>query len=222
MILDLSENIQRHIYLGCEEPSETAAVRRWLRPGMTVVDVGANVGYYTALAASMVGLNGSVLSIEPSPTAYSRLNTMVKQNHLNWVSTIRVALSDRPGSLTLHLQRESNHAPTAAPIPGASWMEVPVRTLDDVLREWEVQTVDLLKIDAMGHEPQILAGAEKVLSRRGVRAILCEFYYYWLAEQGHTVETLWRMLKGFGFVDPANNNPPRPDVNDRRFLVLQS
>src|ERR1041385_7304916 len=51
MHLDLGEDIQRHIYLGAFEPRETALVRHWLHPGMTFVDVGANAGYYTALAA---------------------------------------------------------------------------------------------------------------------------------------------------------------------------
>jgi hypothetical protein len=49
MRLDLSEYIQRSIYFGCFEPRETRLVRRWLKPGMTCVDVGANVGYYTLL-----------------------------------------------------------------------------------------------------------------------------------------------------------------------------
>jgi hypothetical protein len=58
MHLDLSDFIQRKIYFGCYEPKETELVRRWLRPGMNVFDVGANVGYYTALAANLVGPAG--------------------------------------------------------------------------------------------------------------------------------------------------------------------
>jgi hypothetical protein len=53
--LDLSDYLQRHIYAGSFERVESAVVRKKLRPGMTFVDVGANVGYYTALAARLVG-----------------------------------------------------------------------------------------------------------------------------------------------------------------------
>src|SRR6185436_6075060 len=63
--LDLSEAIQRWIYMGAFEPKETALATRWLRPGMTFVDVGANVGYFTLLAASRVGPSGRVHAIEP-------------------------------------------------------------------------------------------------------------------------------------------------------------
>ncbi len=57
--LDLSDLIQRFIYLGCYEPLETAAVRKVLRPGMTFVDAGANIGYFTWLAARLVGPTGA-------------------------------------------------------------------------------------------------------------------------------------------------------------------
>src|SRR4029079_6897726 len=63
MNLDLSDLIQRRIYLGCYEPAETAFFRKILRPGHKVVDVGANVGYFTALAASLVGPGGAVVGI---------------------------------------------------------------------------------------------------------------------------------------------------------------
>src|SRR5580692_4386710 len=65
--LDLTDFIQRHIYLGTFEPAETSLVKKHLQPGMTFVDVGANVGYYTALAARLVAGNGGrVIAFEPS------------------------------------------------------------------------------------------------------------------------------------------------------------
>src|SRR5262249_46342421 len=59
--LDLSDYIQRSMYLGVYEPAESKAIRAYLKPGMTFVDVGANVGYYTLMAASLVGRDGLVI-----------------------------------------------------------------------------------------------------------------------------------------------------------------
>ena len=73
MDLDLADSIQRNIYLGTFEPQETAQVRKWLKPGMTVVDAGANIGYYSALAATCVGRSGRVFSMEPQPKTYRQL-----------------------------------------------------------------------------------------------------------------------------------------------------
>src|SRR5436190_21982560 len=65
MELDLADIIQRQIYLGCYEPDCTRWAKRALRPGGVMIDVGANVGYFTALAAARVGLAGRVFAIEP-------------------------------------------------------------------------------------------------------------------------------------------------------------
>ena len=67
---DLREVIQQHMFLGAYEAAQTSWARSLLRPGDTVVDVGANFGYYTALAASIVGSRGRVYAFEPSPVAY--------------------------------------------------------------------------------------------------------------------------------------------------------
>src|SRR5579863_8811720 len=92
--LDTSDYLQRHIYGGSFEREETGIVRRTLRPGMTFVDVGANVGYYTALAAQLVGPSGSVFAFEPSDYAYSRLQRMIDQNNLTQARAIKCALAE--------------------------------------------------------------------------------------------------------------------------------
>jgi hypothetical protein len=80
--LDLGDWIQRSIYLGTFEPLETRLVAGFLAPGMTVIDVGANVGYYTALAASRVGSKGRIFAIEPGARAFARLEKLIAKNHL--------------------------------------------------------------------------------------------------------------------------------------------
>jgi predicted methyltransferase len=80
--LDLKDLIQRDIYWGTFEPNETRLVQEYLRPSMTFLDVGANLGYYTALAASLVGRRGRVIAFEPSPYAFEKLHAMVVNNKL--------------------------------------------------------------------------------------------------------------------------------------------
>ena len=84
--LDLSEFIQRQVYLGTFEPRETSLVKGYLRPGMTFVDVRANIGYYTALAASLVGAEGRVVAFEPSAYAFEKLSAMASKSDLTQVA----------------------------------------------------------------------------------------------------------------------------------------
>lgn len=201
MDLDLSELIQRHIYLGVFEPKETALVLQYLKPGMTVVDIGANVGYYTLLAASCVGRSGRVIAVEPSPLAYQKLVTTVLTNRISQVAAFQIGIGDSIGAADLYLGSNANHSPTMLPIQAPVICNVPVRPLDDCIYEWGVERIDLLKVDVEGYEPRVFAGASIALTSRRIRAILCEFNDYWLRKAGSTPEALWQVLSFAGFVD---------------------
>lgn len=203
MELDLSDTIQRQIYLGCVGSSEVAAVRRCLRLGGVMIDVGANVGYFTALAAHCAGPTGRVFAVEPSPYAFDGLAKMVAHSSLQQVVLLQAGLGEEKGEMTLYLPPESahNHSPTM--VPTGEWLpiSVPVWTLDDCLAEWSVDHVDLLKIDVEGHEPKVLSGAAKALAAGRIGAILCEFNDYWLRAGGSSPQALWQTLADVGFVD---------------------
>lgn len=200
--LDLSDAMQRLIYLGAYEREETIAVRKALKPGHTVVDVGANVGYFTALAAQRVGPAGRVVAIEPSPYAFGRLRRMLPAN----CTAENIGLSDAPGELALYLDASAgNHTPTMsleAPEGAAhEYARVPVETLDDVAARLGIERIDLMKIDVEGHEPRILAGARRLCEAGKVRAVLCEFNEFWLRKVGSSSEELAATFRRYGFTD---------------------
>jgi FkbM family methyltransferase len=201
MNLDLADSIQRNIYLGTFEPTETACVRDWLRPGMTFVDVGANCGYYTALAASCVGASGRVFSIEPQPVAYTQLVEMVRANGLNQVRTFPYGLSTLDGEATLYLPPESSGENNATMVrhPAAREIRVHTRTLDHCISEWGIERIDVLKIDVEGYEPKVLQGATQALSKGNIRAILCEFNDVWLEAADSSSGALLSLLRSHGF-----------------------
>ncbi|HEX2093820.1 MAG TPA: FkbM family methyltransferase [Longimicrobiaceae bacterium] len=220
--LDLGEAIQWWIYLGAFEPRETAIVRSWLRPGMTFLDVGANFGYFTLLAASRVGESGRVLAVEPSPYAYGRLVETVHNNALPQVQVHQLGLSTHAGTLNLYLSPSQFHSPTMSASSGGEPVEVPVRRLDDCMDEWGVGSIDLMKLDVEGHEPFVLAGASRVLDSGRIRAVLCEFNDHWLRQQGSSPQALYDMFLRAGFVDVDGRADFAPSCCDTRFLVHRS
>jgi FkbM family methyltransferase len=222
--LDLGEDIQRAIYLGAFEPRETAIVLRLLRAGMTFVDVGANIGYFTLLAASRVGARGRVFAIEPSPVAHDRLEATVLRNAIARVVTLRLALGEQPGWLDLYLPQEGSrlHSPTMVHTPGVRTISVPVRTLDDCLDEWGVEHVHFLKLDIEGYEPHVLRGARRALAAGRVHAVLCEFNDPWLRAAGSSPEHLHTMLIAAGFRDLHGTPRFRRGAVQNRFFRLQT
>jgi FkbM family methyltransferase len=152
----------------------TQFLAREVRPGMNVVDVGANFGYFTLLLADLVGETGTVLAVEPNPDAAASIRESIMLN--GFAARTRVsacALGDAPGSALLFLP---HHEPKNASIvdnadsPGGRTIETPVRTLDELAGDGP--RIDLVKIDAEGSEPRIWAGMRNIVRRDRPRLLL--------------------------------------------------
>ena len=201
--LDTTDYLQRHMYAGSFERLETRIVRKVLRPGMTFVDVGANVGYYTALAARLVGRKGAVFAFEPSEYAYPRLTRMIETSGLKCARAIQCGLADVAGERFLYgaIDDGSCELHTATMVPTDSLQRAMVRTdtLDRMADQLDIKRIDLLKIDVDGLEPLVLQGAANLIADGRISNILMECTDYWLTRMNTSaIETL-DDLKAYGF-----------------------
>jgi hypothetical protein len=97
-------------------------------------------------------------------------------------------------------------------------VRVRLKTLDDCLKQWGVEQVDLLKLDVEGYEPQVLGGARYALSTGKIRAMLCELNDWWLRRAGTSVERFHHLIESAGFRDISRT--PRLGLGiDTRFFV---
>ncbi len=146
---------------------EMAFWRNQLQPGMTVIDVGANVGVYTFSAALKVGKTGKVLAVEPFNTCVQCLQETCKINDLFWVKVCEGAASDKNGlgKLSLHNANELNEVITDESIGSDNVVSINLFTLDSLIESENLTQVDWLKIDAEGHEMQVLKGADILLEQ---------------------------------------------------------
>ena len=227
MDLDLADLIQRGVYIGCFERMESSWVRRTLKPGMTFVDVGANIGYFSLLARSLVGGSGRVIAFEPNPRLRTKLADAVAAAGLKGVVVHPIGLSDHEGELTLHLPPKAAGNENASMIEwedSEGWEHVPVRVrrLDAVLAESGVDFVDLMKIDVEGHERQAFEGLGDRLGDGSIGRILCEFNDPALKQAGTSSPELRAFLLSKGFRDVT----PMPWHDDHwlqnRLFVHQS
>ena len=219
MVLDLSELIQRYVFLGCYEPRETAVIRGLLGRGSVFVDAGANIGWYTALAAGIVGPSGRVLSFEPSPYAYQLLSRTVAR--CPNVQAFNFGLSNQEGELHLFVPPEANrnHNPSMVEYcAGASPVTIRVRPLGAVLGELAVPRVDVMKIDVEAYEPEVFAGCESLLRRGCIRSILCEFNDPLLRKRGSSSLELLNYLGELGY--QAEDMRAVPAALDGRIVNL--
>jgi FkbM family methyltransferase len=163
---------------GSFEDAETRFVQRFLRPGMTVVDVGAHHGLYTLLASREVGRRGKVIAFEPSSRERRRLLRHLRMNACRNVVVEGCALGNEVGEADLFVARGwqdwCNSLRPPAIEEGTETIRVSVETLDDVLWRLQVNTVDLIKLDAEGGELGVLQGSRELLRGTGRPVILAE------------------------------------------------
>jgi len=144
--------------------------RNHIQPGMTAIDVGANVGVYSFSAARCVGSTGLVLAIEPFPGCVECLEETCEINQISWVKICAGAASDRNGKVRLSLSNSSElnaiiTDDTSENINPESYLEVPCFTLDSLMEKENLKRVDFIKIDAEGHELSVLMGSQRILSQ---------------------------------------------------------
>ena len=147
------------ILRGAYEPEQTAHFVRWVRPGSTVIDIGAHVGYYTLLASILTGDAGSVWAFEPEPTNAAFLRSHMKLNNIHNVHVEEVAVSDASGSARFGLGSGSGtgHLDTNGSI------NVNTVRLADFCAKRGIRP-GALKIDVEGAEAAVLDGAKELIA----------------------------------------------------------
>ncbi len=175
---DVGDYVQRPMFfLGEYEPETTRLFRRLAHPGWTVLDVGANVGYFSVVAANLGTPGSRVVAFEPHPQLADMIAQSIPLNPNLNITLERAACGDRSGMMALHLspQDRNNGLSTLRTdiFPDAPTVQVPVLRLDDYCTEYDLRP-DLLKIDVEGFEAQVLRGAGWIIDDRVPSWVLCE------------------------------------------------
>lgn len=189
---------------GVYEKEVTQLFQRLLRPGMTFVDIGANIGYFSILAASIVGSTGRVYAFEPDPENVEFLRKNVALNRCQDIIRIEpCCLSDERGTVVLYRDatNRGNHSLAQSNIVRErSAVHVPCVTLDHYLSEQESsRAIDVLKIDTQGAELLILRGARRTLQTHAKIRIIFEFWPYGISNMGNNPLLLLDLLRKEGF-----------------------
>ena len=200
MRVDLGDWLGQYIYLtGGYEPPTARLIAGLIQPGDTVIDVGANAGFFTLLAATRVKESGRVLAFEPIPAVRAALERNIKLNGVRWVSLHGVALSNVAGTLTMY-EGPRNHRGLSSLRPldqAAATHSVTVKRLDDWLPV--LGRVKLIKLDVEGAEQHVVEGMAALISR-DMPYIVVEVTDAYLQKMGHSAASLLRLLNQKGYL----------------------
>ncbi len=213
LLVNTANDFERQAFLYGFEPEVRTILRRFIRPGRTAIDVGANVGAHTLVMAQAVQ-DGRVIACEPNPAICVRLSANLALNHLTNVSLHQVAVcgcaepslhphvlfvptDSRRGQACASLQHHDRYLGEAKPT--AVWGT----TLDSLVGTNGVEAVDLIKIDVEGLEGAVPQGGRNLLLRDRPTLVF-EYTRDWWATAGYTLEAILSDLRALGYVTILN------------------
>jgi FkbM family methyltransferase len=176
--------------------SDSHRLREETKPGMTVVDVGANVGVYTGLFSKSVGPHGKVIALEPSPSNWRALCKAASMNLWNNVELHQMAAADRSGHMRFECSvfNSGNNA-LSTDYPSGEGLEVEVAPLDSIVAG---RKVHFIKIDVQGWEASVLRGARRTLSENRPLSVRVEIWPSGLRHAGSSADEVVELLESAG------------------------
>lgn len=179
------------------EPRATQLLERYVKEGMTVVDIGSNLGYYALLEARLVGRRGKVVAIEPVPDNARFLAMNVKANCYSNIVICEAAIGECNSEVPLHLSEKSN-LHSLVPLSGdtGKHINVSMLTLDSLVSRYKLSSVDFIRMDIEGYETVAIEGMRRTLQAHNPY-LLIELHPH-LVGADRTLQYL-RKLKAFGY-----------------------
>lgn len=185
------------------EPCTTQVIKEQLKPGSVFLDIGANFGFFSVLAASLVGPNGHVFAVEASPLVLPQLTANLAG--FSNVDVIASAVGDRVGMTEFHMTDDFvNSGVAMSPFIAKSHkISVAIDRLDNLLNCHANFTgrVDFVKCDVQGDEYAVLSGLKETIDKNAKLQLIVEWAPTWMANAGFDGQALPEFLKGLGFHD---------------------
>jgi FkbM family methyltransferase len=201
------------------QAAEVEAVRRFCRPGSHVLDIGANIGFYSLVFSRAVGPGGHVWAFEPDPDNFSTLQRNIRLNAPINVTTVQAAVSSKSGQAMLHRSPANAGDHRLYHVEHGS-DSVPVGTvsLDDFFSS-PLPPIDVIKMDIQGAEGQALLGMTRILRENRPLTLVIEFWPDGLSRSGTEPVAVLQNLRLSGFClarldERAARASPISDIDD--------
>jgi len=186
-------------HAGIFEATETQLIKQHLKAGDVILDIGANIGYYSLIFCQRVGTQGHVYAFEPEAQNIEFLQHNIALNQFDNIDIIPKGVANHTGTSTLHLCPDNSGMHRAYPsILCQQTVEIALTRLDDYFAA-NMPPIDWIKMDIEGFEYQALLGMEKLIKAQKHLKILTEFSPAAMKEAGNDACDYLKLLQAWGF-----------------------
>ena len=204
---DVSDQIRESGWYD-DEKMEIQIFEKYLKSGMTVLDLGANVGFYTMLSRSIIGENGQVFAFEPSQRNANLIRASIEENSFTNVKVVEAAVSDKIGTSTLYLSPDQSSAHSLLDLDFKydknseikKTADVKVITIDDYLEKTVGNfKINFIKMDIEGSESNAIKGMKKTFDENKHLILISEFWLNGFLKNNKNPKDYLEMLTGLNF-----------------------
>jgi FkbM family methyltransferase len=210
------------------EPVSTKLISKLLKKGMTCLDIGANIGYYVLLENKLVGEEGKIIAIEPSPENFEYLQKNIKLQNTQSIQAFNIAVGNTEGKIKFLVYENASNSGMVIPDgeeqkwPGEV-IEVPIIKVDSLLQEKNITKIDFLRMDVEGYEFHIFEGMQETLNQHKP-IIHIEVHKSIMGDE--TTKKWFKMMQKFGYevkyyVPREIDTPMIGTINDVKSYTLE-
>jgi len=196
--LDPNDSLAISIFKDYEK-AEIDLIKKVLKKGMHVIDLGAHIGYHTVIMSKIIGEKGRVFAFEPNPDHIKLLEKNIKVNKLTNVTIVKKAVGNKNGKITLHLNPENLADHRIYQTEDWKGVDVQITSLDQYFKNMKIP-IDFIKMDIQGAEGEAILGMKKLLEKNKKIKILSEFWPEGLNQSPIHAKEYLQVLQKLGFV----------------------
>ncbi len=180
------------------DATEIRLLQSIIKPNTTVLDIGANIGFYAKLISKMVGVNGKVICFEPDKKNFNYLVNNTKQ--LTNVVRYNLAVANNSDNIKIYTSKLLNVDHRTYPVNNYDTVEVIKATsIDELIAKGEIKAVDVIKIDIQGFEIAAFEGMKNLLQTNASLKIVAEFWPHGLKRAGKSAIELYTFFEKLGY-----------------------
>lgn len=198
------------IRYGDYEPEQCDLINRLLPQRGCFLDIGANEGVFSALAASVVGPQGLIVAVEPQSRVYDIARINIALNHQGEAMVIKACISEQDhGTVVMSLGPISNTGGSSIVNPyrwSTKTETVMTRSLDGIVDEAGRLTIDLVKVDVEGYEPEVILSGQRSIKEHRIRNLALDYHRSILQRRGKSADDTHAIIMSAGY-RLAEGNP---------------